>query len=117
MRKDHKVQLDRQVRKALQAIIGQTRRMHGLLRDLIQFARPAAPALCWVDLPTLLAETATGLQELAAQRRVRIDLHLAVDRQAVHVDPDQLRVVAACLLRSSAVGLSLRASLNACCLA
>lgn len=89
------------VRKALQAIVGQTKRMHGLLRDLMLFARPAAPAPVWVDLPTLLGETSAGLQELAAAHRVRLDLHVGVDRQAVYVDPDQVRVAMACLVRNA----------------
>ena len=48
--------------------------MHSLLRDLMQFARPSAPSLAWVDLPTLMGEVAASLQELALQRQVRIDL-------------------------------------------
>src|SRR5262249_37523835 len=56
-------------RKALHTVIAQTRRIHALLRDLMLFARPAAPAPRAFDLPTLLGETAAALAELAAQRK------------------------------------------------
>jgi two-component system, NtrC family, sensor kinase len=90
-----------QVRKALQAVIAQTRRMHGLLRDLMLFARPSAPSLAWVDLPTLMGEVATSLHELAIQRQVRIELGASLDRLSVHVDPEQIRQVLSCLLRNA----------------
>ena len=43
-------------RKALEAIVTQTRRIHGILRELMQFAKPAPPCPGWVDLPALLGE-------------------------------------------------------------
>lgn len=88
------------VRKALQAIIGQTRRVHGLLRDLMQFARPPAPNPRVVDLPALLGETVSGLKELAEQRRIRLELQIPVDRLAVALDPEQVRLALSCLVRN-----------------
>jgi two-component system, NtrC family, sensor kinase len=89
------------VRKALQAIIGQTRRMHGLLRDLMQFARPPAPNLTWIDLPTLMGEAAASLHEFAEQRQVRIAVECSVDRLSIKVDAEQVRQVLGCLLRNA----------------
>ncbi len=89
------------VRKALEAIIAQARRMHGLLRDLMQFARPAAPNLGWFDLPTLLGEVAASLHELALQRHVRLEVESPLDRFSVHVDAGQVRQVLGCLLRNA----------------
>ncbi len=89
-----------EVRKSLQAIIGQTRRVHGLLRDLMQFARPPAPNPTAVDLPALLGETVSGVKDLAEQRRIRLELHIPVDRLAVTLDPDQVRLALSCLVRN-----------------
>jgi signal transduction histidine kinase len=88
-------------RKALQAVIAQTRRVHGLLRDLMQFARPAPPSPAWFDLPALLGEVAAGLGELAGARRVRLELVPRPDRLAVFADRGQVRLATACLLRNA----------------
>ena len=88
-------------RKALNTIIGQTHRIHSLLRDLMQFARPAAPRPAWFDLPTLLAETASSLAELAEQRRVRIEIGRKPDRLAAFADAEQVRIALTCLLRNA----------------
>ena len=88
-------------RKALQTIIGQTHRVHGILRDVMQFARPAAPRPGWFDLPSLLAEAAASLGELAEQRRVRVEVGRTPDRLAAFADADQVRQALACLLRNA----------------
>lgn len=88
-------------RKALQTIIGQTHRVHGILRDVMQFARPAAPRPVWFDLPTLLAETAASLGDLAEQRRVRIEIGRTPDRLAAFADVEQVRQALTCLLRNA----------------
>jgi signal transduction histidine kinase len=59
-------------KKALQTIIGQTRRIHQLLNDLMQFARPPRPEKRPIDMPALVREVAASLQDLAAQRQVRL---------------------------------------------
>jgi two-component system NtrC family sensor kinase len=88
-------------RKALEAIVAQTRRIHGILRDLMQFAKPAPPSPGWLDLPALLGEVAAALSELAAQRRVRIEAALQPERLAVYADAGQLRIALSCLLRNA----------------
>lgn len=88
-------------RKALQTIIGQTHRVHGILRDVMQFARPAVPRPVWFDLPSLLAETASFLRDLAEQRRVRIEIGRAPDRLAAFADVEQVRQALTCLLRNA----------------
>jgi signal transduction histidine kinase len=92
---------DGNVRKSLQVIVAQTRRMHSLLRDLMQFARPPAPDRVWIDLPTLLGEAASSLHDFATQRRVRVEVAFPVDRLAVEVDPDQVRLALSCLLSNA----------------
>jgi two-component system NtrC family sensor kinase len=88
-------------RKAIESIVTQTRRIHGILRDLMQFAKPAPPCPGWVDLPALLGEVATALGELAARRRVRIEVALQPERLPVYADPAQLRTSLLCLLRNA----------------
>jgi signal transduction histidine kinase len=88
-------------RKALGTIISQTKRIHGLLRDLMQFARPAPARPTWFDLPTLLGEAAAGLSSLAATRNVRVEVSAKPERLAVWADADQLRTAIACLLRNA----------------
>jgi signal transduction histidine kinase len=93
--------LEGEARVALQKIVAQTRRIHGLLRDLMQFARPAPPAPAWHDLPTLLAEVAAGLSDLAAPRQVTIHIDAQPERLPIFADANQTRVALACLLRNA----------------
>ena len=90
-----------QPRKALQTIIGQTHRVHGILCDVMQFARPAAPRPVWFDLPSLLAETAASLGELADHRRIRIEVGRTPDRLSAFADVEQVRQALTCLLRNA----------------
>ena len=87
--------------KALHTIIGQTQRIHGILRNLMQFARPAAPRPVWFDLPALLAETASSLGELAEARGVRVEIGRKPDRLAVFADVEHVRVALTCLVRNA----------------
>jgi signal transduction histidine kinase len=87
--------------KALKVIIAQTRRIHGILRDLMLFARPLPPRPAWTDLPTLLGEVAASLGELAGQRRVRIEVASRAERLPVYLDTEQVRTALNCLLRNA----------------
>lgn len=86
-------------RKALNTIIGQTRRVHAILRDLMLFARPAPARPDWFDLPTLLGEVAASFADLAGAKQVRTTL-ASPDRLAVWADADQLRQALGCLVRN-----------------
>jgi two-component system NtrC family sensor kinase len=86
---------------ALKAIVAQTRRIHGLLRDLMLFARPSPPCRVRFDLPALLGEVAASLADLAAERRVRIEVCARPERFAVDADAGQVRQALVCLLRNA----------------
>jgi signal transduction histidine kinase len=86
---------------ALEAIIAQTRRIHGLLRDVMLFARPSPPCRGWFDLPTLLGEAAAAQAEFAASRNVRIELLMHPERLAVEADAAQVRTALQSLLRNA----------------
>lgn len=88
-------------RKALQTIIGQTKRVHALLRDLMQFARPVAARPVWFDLPTLLGEVRAAQEEFAACRRVQTEVRARPERLAVYADREQVQVTLICLFRNA----------------
>ena len=86
---------------ALHTIIGQTKRVHSLLRDLMQFARPSPPRKGWFDLPTLLGEVAAGLEELARQRLVRVEIGPTPEKLPLLADSEQVRIALTCLLKNA----------------
>lgn len=92
-------------RASLEKIIAQTRRIHTLLRDLMQFARPAAPVRRRLDLVRLIDEVLTSLAGLAHAHQVR--LHFREDGPTaplpcpVDADEKQVRTALTCLLRNA----------------
>jgi signal transduction histidine kinase len=86
---------------ALHKIIGQTKRIHTILRELMQFARPATPDFHWFDLPTLLGEVAASLRDLAQEKKVRIEVGGTPLQMRVYADGDQVRVALSCLLQNA----------------
>ncbi len=87
-------------RKSLQTIIAQTKRIHSLLRDLMQFARPSAPRPAWFDLTELLPETAASLRDLAEQRHVRLEVHTGPGKLRVLGDREQIKAALSNILRN-----------------
>jgi two-component system, NtrC family, sensor kinase len=94
-------ELDPARQSALQTIVGQTQRIHLILSEVMQFARPPRPNKVPVDIPGVLQDVIVPLEELASHRRV----HLACVSPAypVHLtaDPRQLRTALTCLLRNA----------------
>jgi two-component system NtrC family sensor kinase len=94
-------ELDPARQSALQTIVGQTQRIHLILSEVMQFARPPRPNKVPVDIPGVLQDVIVPLEELAAHRQV----HLACVSPAypVHLsaDPRQLRTALTCLLRNA----------------
>lgn len=86
--------------KALQTIIGQTLRIHQLLNEMMQFARPTPSVLEPVDLPALMSEVTASLADLAALRHVRLICPQPPAMQ-VHVDPRHLKTALASLVRNA----------------
>jgi signal transduction histidine kinase len=86
--------------KALQTIVGQTLRIHQLLNEMMQFARPSPPVMESVDLPALLNEVTASQADLAALRQVRLICPQPPVMQ-VKVDPRHLKTALSCLLRNA----------------
>jgi signal transduction histidine kinase len=92
---------DGQARRALEKIVSQTRRVHGILRELMQYARPLPPRRTWVDVPALLGEVAASLRDLIEQRRVRVEVQAPAEPLAAYLDAEQVRTALGCLLRNA----------------
>jgi signal transduction histidine kinase len=86
--------------RTLQTIISQTQRIHQVLSDLMQFARPARPQRELVDIRGLVREVALSVSDLAARKEVHVS---AAEPEGFHVfvDPRQLRTALECLLRNA----------------
>jgi signal transduction histidine kinase len=92
---------DRERQHSLQTIIGQTQRIHQILRDLMQFARPSPPRKEVVNLPGLVREVADSLCELAAERHVRLLCPDPEPTPSLSADPSHLRAAITCLVRNA----------------
>ena len=87
--------------RALQTIIGQAQRIHDILTELMQFARPGRPQKRPIDLSSLLREVSVSLGGLAEQRRVRLVCPEVDPGLGVLADARQAQIAPACLLRNA----------------
>ena len=78
--------------EALGKIIAQTKRIHGILRELMQFARPPAPRPATVDLVSLV-------REVAGTHAIPFDP--PGESIGVLVDPAQVKTALGCLVRNA----------------
>ena len=95
----HEAETARQ--QSLHKIIGQVQRVHQLLTELMQFARPARPQRQWVDPGMLARETLLSLHDFAAQRQVRLEGVEIEDLPTLFVDARQSRTALECLVRNA----------------
>jgi signal transduction histidine kinase len=86
---------------ALETIISQAQRIHLVLRDLMQFARPPEPRKQVFDLGILVREVATALQDEAAQRPVQLQATDLDGPVWVDADMNQVRTALTCLVRNA----------------
>jgi two-component system, NtrC family, sensor kinase len=93
--------LKKQLAPSLQKIVGQTQRIHGILTDLMQFARPAAPQAQTVDAANTIHEVASSLQALADERDVRLVCTGSASHAAITGDPSHVRASLTALLRNA----------------
>jgi signal transduction histidine kinase len=84
---------------ALRAIVRQTQRVHSILRDLIQFARPSPPDRTDFPVSELVAAVREELAPLAVERQVRLDLTNPADVW-IQGDLRQLRHAVASVVRN-----------------
>jgi two-component system, NtrC family, sensor kinase len=94
-------QADPNVRQSLQTIINQAQRIHQVLTDLMQFAKPNRPHRQLVDVAALLREVAASFHELAERRQVRV---LCTDPNSpvtLYADVAQIRTALRCIARNA----------------
>jgi signal transduction histidine kinase len=84
---------------ALRTIVRQTQRIAGILRGLMQFARPPRPQPAHFPASDLLAGVAEELAPIAAERKVQLTIAPAADL-CLDVDPGQLRLALAAVVRN-----------------
>ncbi len=89
------------LRQSLQTIVSQTQRIHQILNELMQFARPPQPQRQEIEVGELLRAVSTSLQGLAGQRGVRLVCADAPAGCRLQGDPNQLHTALACLLRNA----------------
>jgi two-component system, NtrC family, sensor kinase len=86
---------------SLQTVIGQTQRIHQLLNELMQFARPPRPQKDLVDVPALIQDVAAELREPAVQRGVQLNCSGPTQPVSLYADVRQIRTALTCLLRNA----------------
>jgi signal transduction histidine kinase len=94
-------QLKAAITKSLHAVIGQTQRIHQVLTDMMQFARPTPPKLQATPVGPLLRDTLAHLESLADERQVRLHCDLPPEQWAVQADPAQAKTALAGLVRNA----------------
>lgn len=87
--------------KALQTIIGQTQRVHQVLTELMQFARPPRSQKQRVDATGLIRDVLLALKNLATERNVTLQSSESDNCLEINADPRQLRTALECLLRNA----------------
>lgn len=88
-------------RASLRGILRQTERIHQILRELMQFARPSRPRKQEADLCQLVRESVESLRPWADERKVRLEVGQTVESAPVFVDANQIRTVLTCLIRNA----------------
>jgi signal transduction histidine kinase len=87
--------------RSLQKIVGQAQRIHHILTDLMQFARPPQPKPQVVNVSALIGEAVARVQELAASKGVRLECPAVEPAAFVRVDSRQAQSALTALLRNA----------------
>ncbi len=87
--------------RPLEAIIGQTQRIHLVLTDLMQFARPPAAHRQLVPAGALLHEVSESLREVARQKQVNLVCTEPPAHWGLHIDAGQIRTALGGMLRNA----------------
>jgi two-component system, NtrC family, sensor kinase len=86
---------------SLHKIVGQTQRIHAILTDLMQFARPAVPKAQTVSAAAVVRDVLAAVHALGEQRHVRIVCPEPAADLAFRADPVQARTALAALVRNA----------------
>jgi two-component system NtrC family sensor kinase len=103
---------DPEARQSLGTVIRQTMRVHGILRGLMQFARPSKPHVEPVAIVPLVEDVVGELSDLTQERAVEVEVIAENDEVVVHADAAQIKTILHQLVRNAleAVGETGRVS-------
>ncbi len=93
--------LKSKLHKALTTIIGQAQRIHHVLTDLMQFARPTTPRTQPIALPALLRDALASLKTLAEDKKVGVTCSEAPVNAILRGDAGQWRTVIGNVVRNA----------------
>lgn len=85
---------------ALRSVVRQTQRIAGILRDLMQFARPARPERRPFTIGELFDGVRSNVAPLAAERSVRLEIDVRLVDVTLDGDPAQLRHALTAVVRN-----------------
>jgi len=74
-------------------ILRQIERISGIIRQLLEYARPRRPAICSVPVGPMLARTVELLEPLARQRQVNVETQVPDSLPPILADLDQAQQV------------------------
>ncbi len=86
---------------SLRTVVRQTQRIAGILREVMQFARPPKPEPGRVPVADLFAAVAADLEPLAAERGVRLTTETVPAGVALTADAGQLRQAVGAVTRNA----------------
>ncbi len=86
----------------LDVIVRETVRCRGIIRELLDFARPAAPVRKPMDLNDVVRRSVSVVMTQLSLNQVNLSLDLAADLPQVQADPNQLQQVVVNLLLNAA---------------
>jgi len=87
--------------RSLKTIVSQSQRIHHVLIDLMQFARPAPARPSLVHVRELVQDAGTAIEDVANARKVHVECPDVPDTWRLQVDPVQTRTALTCLLRNA----------------
>jgi two-component system NtrC family sensor kinase len=89
---------DEQTRADLEVIVRETKRCRGIIRELLDFARPTAPARTSTDINEVARRALAVVANQLAESRVGLDLHLDSGLPEASADANQIQQVLVNLL-------------------
>jgi signal transduction histidine kinase len=84
---------DHPLSRHVATILRQIERISGIIRQLLEYARPRRPAICPVAVGPVFARTVDLLDPLARQRQVNMETQVSDGLPPLLADPDQLQQV------------------------
>jgi signal transduction histidine kinase len=87
--------------RALQTIVNQAQRIHTILNELMQFARPPTPVPQVLEASAVMQDVVAALASLAAERGVRLSCAPGTHAVFFSADPKQVHTVLVCLVRNA----------------